>query len=83
MPDHHRGRRSMYEHSKTAASAPGDEAGPYSWMQLEAMNERFRHAVRSDTVRWLTARTADDGHRGCRAALFRLTLTRGRAWAWT
>jgi hypothetical protein len=45
MPDHHRGRRSMYEHSKTAASAPGDEAGPYSWMQLEAMNERFRHAL--------------------------------------
>jgi len=45
MPDHHRGRRSMYEHSKTAASAPGDEAGPYSWMQLEGMNERFRHAL--------------------------------------
>ena len=50
MPDHHRGRRSMYEHSKTAASAPGDEAGPYSWMQLEAMNERFRHACSYDFV---------------------------------
>jgi hypothetical protein len=45
MPDDHRGRRSTYEHSKAAASQPGDEAGPYSWLQLEAMNERFRRAM--------------------------------------
>jgi hypothetical protein len=30
-----------------AAPAPGDEAGPYSWMQLEAMDLKFRRALQS------------------------------------
>jgi hypothetical protein len=46
IPDDHRGRRSTYEHSKTAASQPGDEAvGQWSQLQLERMNYRFRCAM--------------------------------------
>jgi hypothetical protein len=53
MPDPLRGRRSTYEHSKTAAPAPGDELqGQWSWLQLEAMNALpLRHGTRDHTRR--------------------------------
>jgi hypothetical protein len=36
---------------QAAAPAPGDEAGPYSWMQLETMNEKFRGAMQNAIAR--------------------------------
>jgi hypothetical protein len=32
--------RSSYEYSRNAAFTPGDEAGPWSWMQLDALGNQ-------------------------------------------
>ena len=80
MGDDRRGRRSTYEHSKTAAPEPGDEhQGEWPRERLLAMDEKFM-ARRACACSWSRARgSVTRDHRYGRPYALSMPSGKGRA----